>query len=76
VKGRCALLDRDRLSKEDVEAILAAREARESDQREKGAAELLKILETPSRGSRAFTFNMFGSSDEDEAEKLLMEGGE
>jgi hypothetical protein len=63
------LLDRDRLSKEDVEAILAAREARESDQREKGAAELLKILETPSRGSQAFTFDMFGSEEDEDDER-------
>jgi hypothetical protein len=57
----------ENLSREDMEAILAARAAKEKEAQAKGATELFKILDTPQSGmSRKFTFDMFGSGDEDD----------
>jgi hypothetical protein len=57
----------DRLSSEEMQMILEAREAKEKESREKGAAELFKILDEPQSGmSRKFTFDMFGSEAEDD----------
>jgi hypothetical protein len=67
-KGQCALLGRDEhLSREDVEAIIAAREARGRNAKQKGAKQLLEVLTRPqSDMSKKYIFNMFG--DEDEAD--------
>ena len=60
------MLGRDEhLSREDVEAIIAAREARGRDAKEKGAKQLLEVLNTPHSGmSKKYIFNMFGNDDE------------
>ena len=62
------MLDRDEpLSREDIQAILEAREAKRRNLEEMGAKQLLEVLNAPGSGmSRRFTFNMTG--DEDEAD--------
>lgn len=64
--------DSSGLTKEDIEAIVAARETKEKESREKGAAELFKILDRPQANagmSRKFTFGMFGGDSEVEDEQ-------
>jgi hypothetical protein len=62
------LLGRDEpLSREDIQAIIAARKARERDLKERGAKQLLEVLNAPQSGmSRRFTFNMTGDDEADE----------
>ena len=51
----------------DIEAIVAAREARERDAQVKGAKLLVKILDTPQSGmSRRYSFDMFGGDEADD----------
>jgi hypothetical protein len=60
------LLDSDRLSKEDIQAILEAREAKEKEEKEKGAAELFTILDGQHSGmNRKFVFDMFGPAEDE-----------
>ncbi len=56
------MLDRDApLSREDIEAILLAREVKGRAAEEKGAKQLAEILTRPQSGmSRKFTFDLVG----------------
>lgn len=59
------MLGRDELSREDVEAIVAAREAKERNTQAKGAEQLMEILNAPQPSmSKKYIFNMVGDHDE------------
>jgi hypothetical protein len=58
-------LGRDELSREDIGAIVAAREAKERNTQAKGAEQLMEILNTPQPSmSKKYTFNMTSGDDD------------
>jgi hypothetical protein len=52
------------LSREEIQAILEAREAKEKDAQTRGAEQLAQLLSTPQSGnSRKFTLTMADEAD-------------
>jgi hypothetical protein len=58
------------LSREEMQDLIEAREARERERKEKGARELAEILTTPHSGmSQRYELSVFGDESEAESEQ-------
>ena len=58
------------ISEEDLQAAIEAREAREREEEERGARQLVEALTREQSGmSRRYTFDVFGEHSEEDAEQ-------